>query len=283
MNSDRIILTRVWTDHEIIGRFYLQACRLQVQNYFPESEKNEFFRNISALMHKLHATRYHLENYKKIEIRELKAAQKGFKKHPNETREAFDLIFELEAFLFQVKSSLDMLVKLLNPIIGRALVSTKTYEKKGESIIKGLEQLKNKKNSRKEEIDQLIKLIRSDKDSWIETVVDYRDELNHFKGLNNFKFIPRQLRHNQIIAEKPRFKGSEVVSFMQTIYRNNIEFSHDFVCVALSIRMRTGIYLGADTEENALKYFDNMPSAKFVKYCWYLKTNRKGAAAEQGH
>jgi DNA-binding ferritin-like protein (Dps family) len=216
---------------------------------------------------------------KKIENRELKSAQRRFKKHPNETREAFELIFEVEAFLFQVKSSLDMLVKLLNPIIGSGFVRTKTYEKKGESIIKGLEQLKKKKNTRKEEIDQLIELIRSDKDSWIETVVDYRDELNHFKGLNDFKFIPRQIDYNQIIAERPRFKGYEVVSFMETIYRNNIEFSHDFVCVALSIRMPTCIYLETDTEENALQYFGNIPSAKFVKYCWYLNTNKTEPSA----
>jgi len=267
------MITRIWTDPEIIGRIYLQICRLQFQNFTSENEKNEIFKYLFALMHKLHAIKYHLENYQRIEKKEHKVALKKFRKNPNSTVEAFDLIFEFEGFLFQVKSSLDMLVKLLDPILGKGFVRTKTFAKKGKSIIKGLEQLKNKKQIIAERVDNFIELIKSDKDNWLEKVIDYRDELNHSQGLSNFKFMPKKLKNGQIVPAEPIFKGIQVVPFLQAVYRANIEFSQDFFCYALFLRMPEFILLGKDSEENSRNYFNNSPGSQFARYSWFPKKN----------
>ncbi len=74
------MITRIWTDPEIIGRIYLQACRLQFENLSSETEKNEIFKYLFALMHKLHATKYHLDNYQRIEKNEYNVAVKKLKK-----------------------------------------------------------------------------------------------------------------------------------------------------------------------------------------------------------
>ena len=138
------MITKMWEDDEIGGRIYLQLCNLFVDQIVSD-QKDSFFRHAFSVMHKLTATKYHLNNYEKIEQKQFQQARRKFKKNPNETRESFELIFELESFLYQVKSSLDMLIKLLEPIIGAGTVRTKTYSNKGEDLIKGLVQYKKKK------------------------------------------------------------------------------------------------------------------------------------------
>ena len=175
-----------------------------------------------------------------------------------------------------------MLVKLLDPILGKGYVRTKTFAKKGKSIIKGLEQLKNKKQIIAERVDNFIELIKSDKDNWLERVIDYRDELNHFQGLSNFKFMPKKLKKEQIVPQKPIFKGIQVVPFLQAVYRANIEFSQDFFCYALFLRMPEFFLLGKDSEENSRNYFNNSPGSRFAQYFWFIK-NKNHSESEPQH
>ncbi len=67
MMAKRIILNKSWRDQEIIGKIYCQTLRLQIDGYLTESEKEIFFKHLKSLMHKLHAIKYHLTNYRKIE------------------------------------------------------------------------------------------------------------------------------------------------------------------------------------------------------------------------
>ena len=43
------MITRIWTDPEIIGRIYLQACRLQFETFPSETEKNEILYGLKGL------------------------------------------------------------------------------------------------------------------------------------------------------------------------------------------------------------------------------------------
>jgi len=112
----RLMIKELWDDPEICGRIYLQAVHL-FANQLLADQWDVFFSHTSSVMHKLSATKYHLNNYCRIEEAEFQS----LKTNPPSTDkafEAFELIFEIEAFLFQIKSSLDMLAKLLIPIIG---------------------------------------------------------------------------------------------------------------------------------------------------------------------
>jgi hypothetical protein len=137
-NVSDLVVVQMWNDEEIGGRIYLQACNLFAQNILRQ-EHGAFMAHAVSVMHKLTATKYHLANYERVEVEERAIAEKLYKGGSANRREAFPLIFELEAFLFQVKSSLDMLAKLLNPIIGQGNVKTSTYGAKGDGLVKGLE------------------------------------------------------------------------------------------------------------------------------------------------
>src|SRR5205807_1617655 len=129
--------------------------------------KDRFFDPVFSAMHKIAATKYHLDNYARLEQKHAEAARRLFKNDPTYREEAFELIFELEAFLLQVKSSLDMLPKLVSAVLGPGTVHTNTYGDEGDKLVKGLEQYKKRKAANLEAADNLIKLIKTDKDDWI--------------------------------------------------------------------------------------------------------------------
>jgi hypothetical protein len=98
--TKRIILNKLWRDQEIIGKIYCQILRLNIGGCLNESEKETFFKHLKSLMHKLHAIKYHLANYRKIEKEFQFGAIEAIQINQNEVKEAFELIFELEAFFF---------------------------------------------------------------------------------------------------------------------------------------------------------------------------------------
>ena len=256
----------MWDDDEIGGRVYLQLC-----NLFPEAflsdQKDKFFNHAFSVMHKLTGIKYHRDNYKRIEKIQFEEAKRKFKKKPDETREAFELIFELEAFLYQVKSSLDMLVKLLVPILGSGMVKTTTYSNKGDDLIKGLTQYKNKKDVYVEMVDNLINLVQDHKKAWLEKTVKLRDELNHIEGLRNYRFEPLKLPNGELTVRKPRFKNFDTLEMMNLIYSNNLVFHQDFMVLSLALRAGPAFLLLPMDSKEAERRF-NHKSAKYVKWSW---------------
>jgi len=207
-----ITLGKLWTDEELCGRIYVQASHLFAAEILGDV-KEAFFEHVFSAMHKIAATKYHLDNYARLEQKHADAARRLFKKNPTYREEAFELIFELEAFLLQIKSSLDMLVKLVGPVLGPGTVRTHTYSDEGDSLVKGLEQYKKRNNANLEAADNLIRLVKADKDDWIARVVAMRDTIAHYKGVRRYQFEPVQLADGRIGVRAPRFMATDTCGF----------------------------------------------------------------------
>lgn len=95
-----------------------------------------------------------------------------------------EVIFEFEAYLFQLKSSLDMLVKLFVPIFGSKQAEISTYGNAGEKVITLLRQLKKngKKKISHSRIDLLIDLIKQARDPWLKPLIALRDTVSHYSS-----------------------------------------------------------------------------------------------------
>lgn len=263
------MIVKMWDDQEIGARIYLQACNLFAGKLLLKEQKDRFFTHAFAVMHKLSATKYHLENYRRMEAEQLEQANRQFSKDPSRTKEAFELIFELEAFLFQVKSSLDMLVKLLRPILGEHVVRTHTYGDKGEALIKGLRQYRKKKGVNLEAVDHLIFLAERHKEGWLERTVELRDELSHIEGLRNYQFRPIRMGDGSIVAQKPRFKNYETLKVLEVIYENNLVFHQDFMAFSLALLSPPGFVLGQRSESEPAPGFPPEVT-KYIRWCWRL-------------
>lgn len=260
-------------DNEICGKIYAQFCYLISNIVIDEKDKTLFIEILSSLMHKLSAVRYHLKRYFDEEKNEFHNCKKRFAKDPNVCIEAFELIFEFESFLFQVKSALDILAKLLNVAVGEGIIATTTFGDKGQRIINGLEQLKRKKRVKLESIDALINLIQTDKEQWLAKIIEFRDELNHIKALQNYYFKLIPLPNGQRAIEKPKFKGIETVPLMETITQNVIDFSQDFMCLAFDLKVPRSFKLVLADIKNVEKDFDKF--GKYIKYMYILEIPEK--------
>lgn len=269
----QFFIKRFWTDKEITGRMYMQLVHL-----FPEAllqdQKDRFLKHAFAAMHKLSAMKYHLQNYERMEEEQYKQAVALFQKNQHELREAFELIFELEAFLFQMKSSLDMLVKLLIPAIGPGFVKTHTYENAGNTLLKGLQQYAKSKNANKQAVDNLCHVVELHRDGWLEKAVALRDEVNHIEGLNNYHFSPLIQPDGNVDADRPRFKGIETLKFMRLIYHNALVFHQDFMVYTLSLKAPPVFALGLQDQASAESMYPGY--GQFIPYCWMLQNAPAG-------
>jgi hypothetical protein len=264
------MIKRQWTDAEINGRIYLQLCHLHIDQLFPQT-KEAIFEDAFSVMHKLTATQYHLQNYKRIEDEQRTYWIEAFKKDLNRREESFELIFELEAFLYQIKSSLDMLVKILDPIIGPGKVGTHTYEKKGEAIVKGLCGVKQ--HMTEEEalpVHNLIELIQSEKQSWLETVIKLRDRISHVRGLRDYHFEPARSSEGAIVAVPPKFEGIITSNTMDIIYANNVQYHQDFMVFALALKTHGFIPVLSQPSIPEKHEYE-----KYVKWAWGFKNPPK--------
>lgn len=280
MNDGGFTLGQLWTDEELCGRIYVQATHLSAPALLGDL-KEKFFEHVFSAMHKLAATRYHLDNYARVEHDHAERARKLFKKHPDRREEAFELIFELEAFLLQVKSSLDMLAKLVSVVVGEGTVHTDTYGAEGDKLVKGLEQYKKRGNANVAGADRLIALIKADKADWIAKVVSIRDDIAHYRGVRRYQFEPLRLPDGGIGVAKPRFRDLDTLQFMRLVYSNNIQFHQDFMCLALALRAPPALALGGVETASAIQQFGKY--GKFVKWGWNMPQGRDRAAdSERG-
>lgn len=148
----------------------------------------EIFLKCNFVAIKLSALRYHRKKYENIQKnRSSKISadpnvsaliQKGLKICE------LEMLYELEAFFFQYKSALDMLVKILHPIAGNHAKDIHTYGSLGKDVVTQLNQLKkNKKlNLTSGRIDWLIEEIEKVKSPWLESVINIRDTFSHYKS-----------------------------------------------------------------------------------------------------
>jgi hypothetical protein len=136
---------------------------------------------LNVCQHKLYAVRYHLDNFVSEEQSQVQKLKEDYAPPSGvqiET-ENFTLVFEMESFLFQVKSSLDVLaVGPLNKLLGLEI----RYFTPSEviDILK-----KNEEKIGKQKANKLKSIIEKNKD-WIEELNEMRRQITHFSELKNF-------------------------------------------------------------------------------------------------
>lgn len=236
-------------DLEIMGRLYYQARELLLGYAFdvfkPKTdERDKFISILVNVMIKISAMKYHLKNYERHEtlcIEQLKA-KCGANSHIS--LQAHELLFELEAFMFQMKSALDLAVKFLEALFPDRF-KTMTFGEKGEDLIKGLEKFKKDKNAKKEIVDSIVLMIKDDQTSWLKQAITLRDTLNHFKTIAGYNYQAKKMGDKwEIIV--PKIAGLNVLTYMKTIYPNCLEFIQDFMCLIIGMFLK-GFTVGIRT------------------------------------
>jgi hypothetical protein len=140
-------------------------------------------RRLYRLRHKMEGVNYHLDNFVTNENAEIAKFEKE-----NHIPGGVDMLiqepkilYEMEAFLFQVKSTLDMLAQLTAILFN--LKDIRTYSDDGEKLINTLRQ--NSPDKVKPIAQEVIELISKYK-HWARHIIDMRDEVTHISELDGF-------------------------------------------------------------------------------------------------
>lgn len=185
---------------------------------------------------KLSALRYHVKRFEELQ------AQRNQEIENDETIMVIvqqgmvmsekEMIFEFEAFMFQIKSTLDMLVKLFVPVLGSKHADLSTYGKAGQKIITHLRQLKRdkKKKLAHRRVDLLIELIEQAIDPWLKPLIALRDTVSHYSSQIRigFSWDPVKGKVKMPIAN---VSGEEhpIIDVMKTEAERLINYSTQFI------------------------------------------------------
>lgn len=195
--------------------------------------KQELIKYIHEVDHKLHAVKYHLNNYEQAENDRIKEFSKNYKP-PTGTQminEDPRLIFEIEAFLFQTKSCLDILSRVLKPTFG---FTHRSFGDNGDKVINSLKH--NRSASLVTHADKIIKLIEGAQDSWIVELIKMRVEITHYSRLQGFHcFIEDPyVGGNTANIHYPTMPNNRrALEYCQDVWKKLLSFCEDFISFAI--------------------------------------------------
>ena len=183
-----LLAARIYTkDPKDIDRTISDMTQSVISNInalsLPDTINRELIKCIHEVSHKLHAVKYHLNNYEQAEDAKIREFSNNYKPPAGVQmiNEEPGLIYEVEAFLFQAKSCLDILSWVLKPAFGFTYCS---FGDKGDDVIK---QLKNNcPASLSTYAEKIIKLIEGAQEGWLVELIKMRDDVTHYSRLEGF-------------------------------------------------------------------------------------------------
>jgi hypothetical protein len=277
------VFTKLWPDPEVEGRIYLQAQALFADQIAGADKDKLYGEILFDVMHKLSAVKFHLEIYRRTERVLYEQHVEAFRRNPNENAECFPLIFAFEGFMFQMKSCLDMLVKIFEIVPMPNNPKTQTYGDKGENLLKALEASRDQYekfiqegktafSKKVEQVDAMVQLVEEARDGWLAEAVGLRDTISHYSAAKHFLFKP-MMTGKGIDAAKPTLthhgKVVAPVTFLQSVYTALVAFAQDFMCRALHLRMRLPVQLSRADQTRA-EAFGGKQYAQFIKWEWTM-------------
>lgn len=231
---------------EISGRLFWQARELLGANFFllgKDQKKHDAFANaLLDTMLKCHAMEYHMANFKKKENRFLESIEAG----EDGIYRSHEMLFEFEAFLFQMKSALDIGVKIIGILLpGR--FGVQTFGDKGEKLRRGLNQYGRDRSAKQDLVKALQELLADDREAWLEQAINLRDEIGHYRTFADFNY--HAVNHGGArTIRKPTLCGMQPAEYMELVYKNCLEFLQDFICLSIGLVLPGSFTVGVRSD-----------------------------------
>jgi hypothetical protein len=157
----------------VLNRIVRGLHEVALKSSLTDAESQEFFRILLLVAHKLVSAWKHKERYKAEEQRLIEALKTPKPTDPD-IENSQELLDACDVFLVQVKSALDHMVKILQPVIG---INLHTFGEKGEQVFTALEN--NGPRKHRESVQDFKKNRFERHRAWLEVTISARDRLNH--------------------------------------------------------------------------------------------------------
>jgi hypothetical protein len=194
--------------------------------------KSNLTYHIGFCNHKLYAVRYHIDNFSSEEHEQIEKYEANYSppsgaqminKNPK-------LVYEIESFLFQVKSSLDALA--IGPFNRFLELGLGTFGI--EKAIKALKE--NQARIGREKANELISIIKKNKD-WIEELNEMRIQITHLAELEGFMCfleMPYTGGEECVIYYPSMPDGTRAKTYMASTWKKLLSFYRTFLLALFS-------------------------------------------------
>jgi hypothetical protein len=192
--------------------------------YIPE-KRHVLKERTTRLKHKLYGIRYHMENFIEEENKSIKQYEIEYKAPgTTSTKHNPKLIYEVEAFLFQIKSALDILAQIISMIFNLNNMTTYSISENGNNkVIKKLKELSRKSPI----VNELVYTLTENDGKWIIDTIDMRNEVTHTSDLKGFMcFIQHAWEGGELadISYPSMPDGQRASSYMLSTYMMLYQF-----------------------------------------------------------
>ena len=211
-----------------------------------ERQEGDDFINLIILIGRKMASVYrYLQGYHAEEARLIEKFSDASVKHFDASQVLYE---EFDVFAVQIKSTLDHLVKIMRPMIGRRWTMY-TFGDKGDAVLRALKGNTGKKHhGRVRAMEHL--LFSKQHRLWLEAIIETRDRVNHgiAGGLDIRNFVVRRTAEGNV--ELPMWSKEErLAAVMDAIWVQFFNFVQDFIMLALHFRIpedRFGVFKKPD-------------------------------------
>jgi hypothetical protein len=203
--------------------------------------KQDFVKRVKYVDHKLYAVKYHLKNYEQAESDKIKEFSKNYKP-PTGIQQIIEeprLIYEVEAFLFQAKSCLDVLSRVIEPAF---CISCHQFGNEGDGVINVLQ--KNCPTLLSAYAEKIIKLIKDAQEAWIVELIKMRVQITHYSSLEGFNCFMADPYLGGGIAKihYPTMPNKRrALEYCQDVWKKLLSFCEDFLKLTLEAAKKRNI------------------------------------------
>lgn len=261
---------------EINARIFLQTQHLSPTLNLDMEKNSKLFATTLDVTLKLQAMVYHIGNYTNLDKHYHEEAIESFKEFPSTTNNCCSLIYELEAYLFQLKSALDMAIKILGILLPNHF-KTKTFGNNGEYFIKNLKSLKKVKTERSELIDSIIEMVKNDQSNWLKDSIELRNTISHYKSMRFFAYRVKK-EDGETMVEEPRVLNHAPLVFMEKTFFNCMEFIQDLISFSIVLYLPPAFILA---NPNVPSSWHDQGIGNYIKYSLGIDQSRVTIVSEK--
>ena len=219
----------------ILNRILLNSLNLAAHDDLASGDGSELIDLIVLLSRKLLSVWSHLQAY---QAQERALAEQAASWPATEREYSQDLYEEFDVFSVQTKSTLDHLVQIMRPILGRNKWTMYSFGDKGERVLASLQRNTSKHHAGHVRMME-HQLFNEMNKVWLSGIIGARDQVNH--GIAGGMRIDRfaVYRDTSGAVYLPMWNPNQRLSEAMVItWENLFRYVEDFIALAINFRLK---------------------------------------------
>lgn len=222
-------------------RLLHHTMKLLEHTTLTQEEKQALFNLMLLIAKKLASVWKHMNEYKRAQG-ELIRTENSKPDEPSILRieVSQDLFMEFDEYLVQLKSTLDYLVHLPVPILGKKKWNLRSFGDKGKDVVNALR--RNLPRDEQRVVEGVVKFLFDKRQEWLTGSIHARDKVNHYLDGG----IPFEFFSVTKVGDPPKIrvpmwsKDQTIESFLDVSWHNLFVFVEDFIATFLYFRFEKG-------------------------------------------